>query len=133
MPDVAVQECLGGLRGIGLDEAAVAVGQVQDEAVDLPLHSTDDCQGLAEVAPGVARGMGQRHEHLPRPAAALPHIVLDDGVSPVEPVLVPDPLEDALRRVALLPGKPEVVFQDPVDDASVRAPPELVEGLGRRG
>ena len=48
--DVAVQEGLGGLGGIGLDEAAVAVGQIQDEAVGLSLHSADDYQGLAEVA-----------------------------------------------------------------------------------
>ena len=34
-----VQEGLGGLRGIGLDEAAVAVGQVDDEAVGLPLYA----------------------------------------------------------------------------------------------
>ena len=34
-----VQEGLGGLRGIGLDEAAVAVGQVDDETVG-PLRST---------------------------------------------------------------------------------------------
>ena len=31
--NVAVQEGLCGLRGVGLDEAAVAVGQVQDEVV----------------------------------------------------------------------------------------------------
>ena len=29
--DMAIQEGLGGLGGVGLDEAAVAVGQVQDE------------------------------------------------------------------------------------------------------
>ena len=39
---VAVPEGRGGLRGVGLDEAAVAVGQVQDEAVGLALHSPDD-------------------------------------------------------------------------------------------
>ena len=56
--DVAVQEGLGGFCRIGLDEAAVAMGQVQDEIVGLPLHSADDHPGLAEVALGVSRRMG---------------------------------------------------------------------------
>ena len=101
---VAVPEGRGGLRGVGLDEAAVAVGQVQDEAVGLALHSPDDHQGLAEVALDLARGVGQGHEHLLGPAAALPDLVLDDGVLAAEPILVPPPLKDALGRVALLPG-----------------------------
>ena len=66
---VAVQERLGGLGRIGRDEASVAVGQVQDEVVGFALHPADDHQGLAEVALGVARRMGQRREHLLRPAA----------------------------------------------------------------
>ena len=90
--------------GVSLHEAAVAVGQVDDEAVGLALHAADDHQGLAEVALGVARRMGQRDEHLPRLAAMLADVVLDDGVSADEAVLVPEPLEDALGRVALLPG-----------------------------
>ena len=61
---MAIQEGLGALRRVGLHEAAVAVGQVQYEAVGLSLHAADDHQGLAEVAMGVARRMGQRHEHL---------------------------------------------------------------------
>ena len=61
----------------------------------LLLHAPDDDQGLAEVALGMARRVGQRHEHLPRLVAVLPHVVLDDGVSAGETVLVPEPLEDA--------------------------------------
>ena len=101
---MAIQEGLGGLRRVGLDEAAVAVGQVDDEAVGLLLHAADDHQGLAEVALGVARRMGQRHEHLLGLTAVLSNVVLDRGVSAVEPVLVPEALEDALGGVALLPG-----------------------------
>ena len=114
---VPVQEGLGGLRRIGLDEAAVAVGQVDDEAVGLALHAADDHQGLAEVALRVARRVGQRDEHLPGLTAMLPDVVLDGGVSAVVAVLVPQPLEDALGGVALLPGAREVILQDPVDDA----------------
>ena len=58
--------------------------------------------------------MGQRHEHRPGPAAILSDVNFDDGVSAAEPVLVPGPLEDALGHVALLPRKPQVVFQNPV-------------------
>ena len=99
--DVPIQE---GLGGIGLSEAAVAVGQVDDEAVGLTLQAADDHQGLAEVALGVSRRMGQGHEHLLGLTAILPDVVLDRGVSAVVAVLVPQPLEDALGRVALLPG-----------------------------
>ena len=71
------------------------------------LHSAYDHHSLAEVALGMARRVGERHEHLPRPAAVLPHVVLDRGVPTAEPVLVPEPLEDALCRVSLLLGKPQ--------------------------
>ena len=37
--NMAVQEGLGGLHRIGLDEAAIAVGRVQDKAVSLALHA----------------------------------------------------------------------------------------------
>ena len=67
----------------------------------------------------MARRVGERHEHLPRLAAVLPHVVLDRGVPTAEPVLVPEPLEDTFGSVALLLGKPQVVFQNPVDDAGI--------------
>ena len=106
----------GGSR-VSLDEASVAVGQVQDEGVGLSLHPADDHQGLAKVALGVARRMRQWHEHLLQPAAVLPHVVLDYGVLAAEPMFAPEPLEDPLGCVALLPGTSEVVCQDLVDDA----------------
>ena len=115
--DVAVQECLGVLRRVGLDEAPIAVGQVDDEAVGFPLYSADDHQGLAKVALGVARGMGQWNEHLLRPPPMSPNVVLHDGVLAGEPVLVPQAFKDALGGVALLPGNPEVIIQYPVDHA----------------
>ena len=93
------------------------MGQVDDETVGLLLHAADDHQGLAKVALRVSRRMGQRDEHLLGLTAMLSYIVLDRGVSAVEPVLVPQALKDALGGVALLPETPEVVLQDPVDDA----------------
>ena len=62
------------------------------------------------------RRMGQGHKHLLRPTAMLPYVVLDYGVLAAEPMLVPEPLEDPLGGVALLPGTLEVVYQDLVDD-----------------
>ena len=47
----------------------------------------------------------------------FPHVVLDDGVLARGPVLVLEPFEDALGGVALLPGKPKIIFQYPVNDA----------------
>ena len=116
---MAVQERPGGLGRVCFDETPVAVGQIQDEVVGLLLHPADDHQGLAEVALGMAWRLGERHEHLPRPAAVLPHIVLDRGVSTAKPVLVPQPLEDALRGVALLLGDVVILLQDLADDSGI--------------
>ena len=135
---MAVQKGLGGLPGIGLHEAAVAVGQVQHEVVHLALHTGDHRQRLPEIALGVARCMGQRHEHLPDPPPVLPDVVLDYGVLAVEPVLVPQPLEDPLRGVALLSGNSAIGCQDRVNYAGVRLKLRLARralprvALGRR-
>ena len=55
----------------------------------LALHTGDHRYRLAEIALGVARTMGQRHEHLPNPPPVLPHVVLDYGVLTLKTVLVP--------------------------------------------
>ena len=100
---VAIQKGLGGFRRIGLHETAVAVRQVQHEVVHLALYSADDRHRLAEITLGVARRVGQRHEHLLSSPPTLPDVILDYGVLTIEPVLVLEPLKDALGRVALLP------------------------------
>ena len=114
---VPVQKGLGGLPGISLGEAAVAVGQVQDEVMHLALQAGDHRQRFAEVALGVARSVGQGHEHLPNTPPMLPHVVLDYGLLAFKSVLVPQPLEDALGRVPLLSGRPAVRLQDGVNYA----------------
>ncbi len=80
-------------------------------------HSADDRHRLAEITMGVARPMGQRHEHLLRPPPTLPDVILDYGVLTGEPVLVAQPLENALGRVPLLPVDFDIAFQDRVDHA----------------
>ena len=77
---MAVQKGLGGFRGIGLHETAVAVGQVQHEVVHLALHTADDRHRLAEITLAVARRMGQRHEHLLFSPPTLPDVILEYGV-----------------------------------------------------
>ena len=64
--------------------------------------------------------MRQWDIHLPCPQTPLSHVVLDYRVPAGEPVLVPEPLEDALYRVPLLLRKAAVILQDPVDHAPVR-------------
>ena len=118
--DVTVAERLGRLRGVRLDEACVAVGKVQHEVVDGLLHSADDRLGLAEVALGITRRMGERNVHLACPETPLPHVVLDYRVLATEPVLRSQTVIDPLRRVALLPRKTPVLFQYPVDHPVVR-------------
>ena len=83
----------------------------------LALHAGDHRQRFAEVALGVARSVGQGHEHLPNTPPMLPHVVLDYGLLAFKSVLVPQPLEDALGRVPLLSGRPAVRLQDGVNYA----------------
>ena len=116
------------LRGVGLHEATVAVGQIQDQVVGLLLHPADDHQRFAEVALRMARRMEQRDEHLPGLTAALPYVVLDYGVLAPEPILIPQPLKDALGRVPLLLGDAQVFFQNPIDDAGERLLLSLSKG-----
>ncbi|MCH8243271.1 MAG: hypothetical protein IH897_11775 [Planctomycetes bacterium] len=79
----------------------------------------DDRIRLAEVCLGMARGMLQRHEHLPPTASMLPHVVLHDRVATVEPVLFPQTLENPLRRVMLLAMARAVLIQILIDDPDI--------------
>ena len=91
--------------------------QVQHEVVHLALHSADHRHRLPEITLGMARRVGQRHEHLLRPPSLLPDVVLDYGVLTGKPVLVPQSLKDALGRVALLFGNFPIAFQYRVNHA----------------
>ena len=116
--DVAVQEGLGGLGRVGLHKAAVAVGQVQDEVVGFLLNAPYMMTKASPKSHWAWPGAWESGTNISlRPPPMLPHVVLDRGVSTVEAVLVPEPLEDALGGVALLPGGAVILFQDLVDDA----------------
>ena len=116
---VPVAERLRGLPGICLYEYAVAVRQRHHEVVDPPLLAPYERPRLTEVALRVPRWVFQRHEHLTHHTPALPNVVLDYGVAAIEPVLLLQPIEDALRCVALLLRRAQVVFEYAVYDARV--------------
>ena len=115
-----VAERLRGLRGICLYEYAVAVRQRHHEVVDPALLAPYERPRLTEVALRVARWVFQRHEHLTHHTPTLPNIVLDYGVAAIEPVLLLQPLEDALGGVALLLRRAQIIFEYAVYDARVR-------------
>ena len=112
------------------------MGKIEGKEVDLARHAADHRHRLAEVRLGVAGGMDERHEHLARPKPPLTDIVLHDGVAAGEPVLVPETLEDALRRVPLLVVAGPIVFQNPIDDprerTQLRPPWRLAAAIPRR-
>jgi hypothetical protein len=118
--DMAVAERLGRLGRIGLDEEGIGMRQRHREVVQLALDPADLAKRFAEVHLRVSRRMRQRHEHLPRPALLLPDIVGDDRDAAREPVLVPEPLKNPLRRMPLLLQLAFVVLQDLVDDRNER-------------
>ena len=113
------------------------MGKVEGKEVDLlARHTADHRHRLAEVRLGVARGVMQGHEHLARPKPPLTDIVLHDGVAAGEPVLVPETVEDPLRRVPLLVVAGPIVLQDPIDDPreciQLRTPPRHAPAIPRR-
>ena len=116
---MAVAERLRRLRRIGLHEAGIAVRQIEGKKVDLLEYTADYRQGFAKVHLGMARRVMQRHEHLPRPVSACPHIIFDDGVAAGEPVLVAQPFVDPLHRMTLLAVNLAVFLQNPVDNAGI--------------
>ena len=105
--------------GYAFTNIASLWGQIQDEEVDLLLHTPYDGPRLTEVALGVARRMHQRHEHLACPAAVLSDVVLDYGVPTVEAVLFPQTLVYALGGVARASEEVQVIFKYAVDDPGV--------------
>ena len=77
--DMAVEEGLGRLPGIGLDEPDVGMGQDQAEGGDLPAPALQIHHRFAEVDLGVARRVMQWNEGLARRLPAGPDIVLHDA------------------------------------------------------
>jgi hypothetical protein len=107
--DVAVDPGLGGRRRIGADEAGVALRQVEGEEMRRLLDAADEHCRFAEIGLRVAGRVVQRHEHLAAATPMLADVVLHDGVAAGEPMLVSQPLEHPLGRVALLGALAEIL------------------------
>ena len=135
---MAVEEGLGRLPRIGLHEPDVGMRQDQAEEGDLLAKAPDLDHRLAEVDLGMARRVMQRNEGLAHRLPLRADVVLDDRVAAREPVLVPQTLEDPMRRVPLLARhlRGPVRLKDRVDDAGealqLRTPDRLRPPIPRR-
>ena len=84
---VPVTERLRRLGRKRLHERVVAVREIDDQVVRFAFDASDHDQCFAEVGLGVARRMGQRHEHLLPAQPLLAHVGFDDRVAAREAVL----------------------------------------------
>ena len=116
---MAIAKSLRRFGGIGFDEAAVRVRQVQAKIVEADLLARDIAVRLAEIRLGVAGTMAQRHEHLAGALHRLGDILAHDRVSAGESFLVPQPVENPMRGVALLLMNAAIIVQNLVDPRHV--------------
>jgi hypothetical protein len=65
--------------------------------------------------------MAQWHEHLPPPKHRLRHMPAHDRVATSKPLLIPQPLENPMRRVPLLLVNLAVAFKNGVDPRQIRS------------
>ncbi len=114
-------EGLGALPGVGRDVEGVRVRQAHHRERGLAANPGDLDSRVAEVELGLARWVRQGDEDLlvmaPVPGDGLLHL----GDAAWVAVLVPEALEDPLRRVVLLGGRLPVGGQDLLDHRKVRA------------
>jgi hypothetical protein len=92
------------------------VRQVDGEEVRRLLDAADEHCRFAEIGLRMAGRVVQRHKHLAAATPMLADVVLHDGVAAGEPMLVSQPLEHPLRRVALLGALAEIIPQPLLDD-----------------
>ena len=85
----------------------------------LLLIPADHHFGFAKIRLRVARGVVQRHEHLTTTPLLLANVILHDRVAAREPVLVTQPIEYPLRRVALLTRLANIIHQPLLDDRRI--------------
>jgi hypothetical protein len=94
--DMAVEECLGRLARIRLDETGIRLGQVHAEEVDLLAQAADHRDGFPEIHLCVSGQVKQRHENVPPARPADPHVILHHSVTTSAAVLVAQPFENPL-------------------------------------
>ena len=135
---MAVKEGLRRLPRIGLHEPHIAMRQDQAEEGDLLAPASDLDDRLAKVDLRMTRWVMQRHEGLSHRLPTGPDIILHDRIPAREPVLVPQPFENPVRRVPLLDRhvRRPVRLQDRIDDpgepVQLRTPHRLPPPVARR-
>ena len=82
----------------------------------LLLNATDHHDCFTEIGLGMAGRMIERYEHLAIPPTVFPHIVLDDGVTTLEAMLIAQSLEDPLGRMPLFARSLPIFRQPLIDD-----------------
>ncbi|NQT94276.1 MAG: hypothetical protein HQ559_16060 [Lentisphaerae bacterium] len=102
-----------------LHEERVRMRQHQHEKVNLAQHPALAHQRLPHIHLRRARIVEQRHEHLPLQPPQLAHLLPHLGVAPAV-ALLHQPLEDALRSMALLLRHRAVLGQDLRDALHIR-------------
>jgi len=115
---------------IRLDETAVRVRQIHAKIMEANLLAADVPIRLAKIRLRMTWTMAQRHEHLPRPQHLRRYILTHDRVATGKPSLVPQPLENPMRRVPLLLVNAAVAFKNGVDPRHIR--PQLLRAGGSR-
>ena len=98
------------------EHTGVAVRQIEGEEIGLLLDATNENQRLTKVRLPMTRRMVQRHKHLAAAPLMLPHIGLHDRVAALKTVLVPQPFENTLGCVTLLPGSTDIIAKPLIDD-----------------
>ncbi|QFT71799.1 hypothetical protein FIU92_02060 [Ruegeria sp. THAF33] len=87
--------------------------KVQGKEMGLLFNATDHNHSFAEIDLSVARCMIKRHEHLAMPSTVLPNIILDDGVTTLEAMLITQSLADPLGRMPLF-ARSLPIFRQPL-------------------
>src|SRR5208337_2750887 len=105
----------------------VALGRpaeaILEQIMEANLLARDVAIGLAKIRLGLPRTMAQRHKHLARSQCRLRNILAHYRIAAGEALFASQPLENPMRRMALLLVNAPVAFKHGVDPGHKR--PEL--------
>lgn len=118
---VPIAESLCRLRRVGFDKTTVRVRQVHAQIIEPHLFARNIAIRLTKVCLRVTRTMAQRHEHLTGTLRGLRYVLAHDCITAGEAFLSPQPLENPVRRVALLLVNRAVALQNFVNPSHERA------------
>jgi hypothetical protein len=110
-----VEERLGGLAWMGLQEAGIRLRQVQAQEVDLLTHAANHADRFVKIHLRMARRVCQRHERIAAARPVEPDLVLHHGISAGKAMLVAQPFDDSLGPMPLLHRRCLVRCKDRID------------------